>query len=126
MLERQRYITVSIVVLPSIQALYGLCLSILLCQLKVLQIISVGDEIDISGFKIRILAGLWASARSPCGGGAGLGRDRPRADSDVRWRTLGRARAPGVMMAARGRGRVESRARGLWYAGVGGFDSETV
>ncbi len=61
---------------------------------------------------------------APCGGGADLGRDRPRADSDVRWRTLGRARARGVMMAARGRGRVERRARGLRYAGVRGFETQ--
>ncbi len=34
---------------------------------------------------------MLASARSPCGGGAGLGRDRLRADPVVRWRALGRA-----------------------------------
>ena len=45
---------------------------------------------------------LWASARSPCGGGAGLGRDRPRADLDVRWRALGRARARLVVEGAVG------------------------
>ncbi len=36
---------------------------------------------------------LLASARSPCGGGAGLGRDRLRADPVARWRALGRAQA---------------------------------
>ncbi len=66
---------------------------------------------------------------APCGGGAGLGRDRPRAVSDVRWRALGRARARGVTMAARGRGRVESRARGLRWCrrvrdpALGGLDA---
>ncbi len=34
-----------------------------------------------------------ASAHSPCGGGAGLGRDRLLADPMVRWRVLGRAQA---------------------------------
>ncbi len=33
-------------------------------------------------------------------GGTGLGRDRPRADSDVRWRALGRARARLVVEAS--------------------------
>ncbi len=34
------------------------------------------------------LSDLLASARSPCGGGAGLGRDRPRRDrgGGARWR----------------------------------------
>ena len=39
---------------------------------------------------------------APCGGGAGLGRDRPRADLDVRWRALGRARARLVVEGAVG------------------------
>jgi hypothetical protein len=36
---------------------------------------------------------LLASACSPCGGGAGLGRDRLQADPMVLWRVLGRAQA---------------------------------
>ena len=71
----------------------------------------------------RTHSDLWASARSPLWRRRGPGSGSARADSDVRWRTLGRARARGVMMAARGRGRVEGRARGLRYAGVGGFET---
>ncbi len=44
-----------------------------------------------------------ASARSPCRGGAGLGRDRLWADSAVLWRAAGRALARPGAKAAGGR-----------------------
>jgi hypothetical protein len=53
--------------------------------------------------RVGSLKFLLASARSPCGGGAGLGWDRARADLMVRWRALGRAQARLGAMAAGGR-----------------------
>jgi hypothetical protein len=54
---------------------------------------------------------LLASARSPCGGGAGLGWDRLRADQVVRWRALGRARARAALGRARARAARPGRRR---------------
>jgi hypothetical protein len=38
---------------------------------------------------------------TPCGGGAGLGRDRPRADPAARWRTLVRGAGPAGSVGGR-------------------------
>jgi hypothetical protein len=63
---------------------------------------SDGGVVGIASTRDTILL---ASAVAPCGGGAGLGRDRLRADPMARWRALGESRCPG------GRRRRGNRAR---------------
>ena len=60
-----------------------------------------------------------AVVEAPCGGGAGLGRDRLRADPAARWRALGRARARLVVKAAGGRRRGAVVRRGPGTLGLG-------
>ncbi len=69
------------------------------CSLILIIFFEKGFSDSIRFLKIFFVALLLASALSPCGGGAGLGRDRLLADPMALWRACGRVARLGVMAA---------------------------